>query len=143
MQHRTCIKLFLESTGLHERSIIVIFKKIATVLNNTRSRSFHEYWWLERLRMAMDIHVAMLAMLPCYWTVYLRYYVYLVTVIPLVNLSASRHCYSTFANLLTPRRLTFNLTHTISYSSNGTHVVIYIPVFVHWRYSIVSWSLQS
>ena len=75
--------------------------------------------------------VAILAMLPCYWTVHLRYYVYLVTVIPLVNLSVSRHCRSTFTKLLTPKHLTFNLTHTISYSSNGTHVVIYTPVFVH------------
>ena len=41
---------------------------------------------------------------------------------------ANQHCYSTFTKLVTPRRLTFNLTHTISY---GTHVVIYTPVFAH------------
>ena len=46
-----------------------------------------------------------------------------------VYLFASQHCHSTFTKLLTPRRLTFNLTHTISYGSYGTHVVIYTPVF--------------
>ena len=45
-----------------------------------------------------------------------------------VYLFASQHHHSTFGKL-TPRHLTFNLTHTISYGSNGTHVVIYISVF--------------
>ena len=58
-------------------------------------------------------------------------FVYLVAVIPHVYLFASQHCHSTFRKLLTPRCLTFNLTHTISYGSYGTNVVIYIPVFVH------------
>ena len=44
----------------------------------------------------------------------------------LVYLFANQHCRSTFRKLLTPRCLTFNLMHTISYSSNGTYVIIYI-----------------
>ena len=86
MQRRTCTTLFLDSTGLLERSTFVILEKIARVANNTRSRSLREYRLLDRLRLAMANRAAMEATLPFYYTVRLRYYVYLVTVIPLVHL---------------------------------------------------------
>ena len=49
MQRRTRTTLFLDSTGLLERSTFVILEKIARVANNTRSRSFHEYQLFNRL----------------------------------------------------------------------------------------------
>ena len=76
----------------------------------------------------------MLQWWPHYHVIRLSNYVYLVAVIPHVYLFASQHCCSTFRKLLTPRCLTFNLTHTISYSNYVTHVVIYciyVPVFAH------------
>ena len=48
--------------------------------------------------------------------------IWLVT--PFVYLIASQHCHFVFTKLLTPRRQTFNLTHTISYGSYGTCVII-------------------
>ena len=59
MQHRTRTTLFLDSTGLLERSTFLILEKIARVANDTRSRSFREYRLLDRLRLAMANHVAM------------------------------------------------------------------------------------
>ena len=62
IQRRTCTTLFLDSTGLLERSTFAILEKIARVANDTRSRLFHEY----RLRLAMANCVAMEATLPFY-----------------------------------------------------------------------------
>ena len=59
MQRRTRTTLFLESTGLVERSAFVILEKIARVPNDTRSRLFRDYRLLDRLRLAMANHVAM------------------------------------------------------------------------------------
>ena len=86
MQLRTRTTLFLDSTGLFERSTFAILKKIARVANGTRSRLFCDYQLLDRLRLTMANRVAMEATLPFYQTVQLRYYVYLITVIPLVHL---------------------------------------------------------
>ena len=86
MQRLTRTTLFLDSTGLLEQSTFVILEKIARVANDTQSRLFCEYRLLDRLQLAMANHVAMKATLPFYWTVRLRYHVYLVTVIPLVHL---------------------------------------------------------
>ena len=66
MQRRTRTTLFLESTGLLERSTFAILEKIATVANDTRSRSFRDYRLLDRLRLAMATCVAMKATLPFY-----------------------------------------------------------------------------
>ena len=66
MQRRTHTALFLDSTGLLERSTFAILEKIARVANDTRSRSFHEYRLLDRLRLAMANRVAMEATLPFY-----------------------------------------------------------------------------
>ena len=66
MQHRTRTTLFLESTGLLERSTFAILEKIARVVNDTRSRSFRDYRLLDRLRLAMANRVAMKATLPFY-----------------------------------------------------------------------------
>ena len=129
MQRRTRTTLFLDSTGLLKRLAFALLEKIARVANVTLSRSFCEYRLLNRLRLAMANRFAMVATLPFYYIVRLRYYVYLVTVIPLVYLFASQHCCSTFTKIVTPGRLTFNLTRTVSYGRYGTHVVIYIPVF--------------
>ena len=54
---------------------------------------------------------------------------YLVTIIPLVNLFASQHCHSTsiISNLIIDVQHYFNLTCTVSYGI-CTHVVIYMPV---------------
>ena len=57
---------------------------------------------------------------------------YLVTMIPLVYLFLANIVALLSQNYsVTPRYPTFNLTHTISYGSYGTHVVIYILVFTH------------
>ena len=69
MQRRTCTTLFLDSTGLLERSTFLILEKIARVANDTQSRSFCEYRLLDRLRLAMANHIAMEATLPFYQTV--------------------------------------------------------------------------
>ena len=66
MQRRTRTTLFLESTGLLERSTFAILEKIARVANDTRSRSFRDYRLLDRLRLAMANRVAMEATLPFY-----------------------------------------------------------------------------
>ena len=63
MQRRTT--LFLVFTGLLERSTFSILEKIARVANDTRSRSFHEYRLLDRLRF-MANRIAMDATLPFY-----------------------------------------------------------------------------
>ena len=86
MQRHTRTTLFLDSADLLERSTFAILEKIAIVANDTQSRSFREYRLLDRLRLAMANRVAMEATLPFYYTVRLRYYVYLVTAIPLVHL---------------------------------------------------------
>ena len=49
MQHCTHTTLFLDSTGLLKRSMFAILKKIARVANNTQSKSFHKYRFLDRL----------------------------------------------------------------------------------------------
>ena len=56
---------------------------------------------------------------------------YLVTAIPLKRLFASQHCHSTFTNIsiINTQMSNINLTHTVSYRSYSTHVVIYITVF--------------
>ena len=57
---------------------------------------------------------------------------YLATVISLVQLFTSLHCQSTFSQSSVYETLmcsTFNLTHTVSYGTYGTLVVIYMPVF--------------
>ena len=59
MQRRTRTTLFLDSTGLLERSTFLILEKIARVANDTRSRSFRDYRLLNRLRLAMANRVAM------------------------------------------------------------------------------------
>ena len=66
MQHCTRTTLFLDSTGLLERSTFVILEKIARVANDTQLRSFCEYRLLDRLRLAMANCVAMEATLPFY-----------------------------------------------------------------------------
>ena len=66
MQRRTRTTLFLDSTGLLERSTFAILEKIARVANDTRSRAFREYRLLNRLRLAMANHVAMEATMPFY-----------------------------------------------------------------------------
>ena len=66
MQRRTRMTLFLESTGLLERSTFAILEKITRVANDTQSRSFRDYRLLDRLRMAMANRVAMEATLPFY-----------------------------------------------------------------------------
>ena len=67
MQRRTRTTLFLESTGLLERSTFEILEKIARVASNTRSRSFHDYRLFDRLRLIiMANRVAMEATLPFY-----------------------------------------------------------------------------
>ena len=63
MQHRTRTTLFLDSTGVLKRSTFAILEKIARVASNTRSRWFHEYQLLDRLRLAMANQVAMEATL--------------------------------------------------------------------------------
>ena len=63
MQRRTRTTLFLDSTGLLERSTFAILEKITRVANDTRSS---EYRLLDRLRLAMANRVAMEAMLPFY-----------------------------------------------------------------------------
>ena len=63
MQRRTRTTLFLDSTDLLEQSTFAILEKIARVANDTRSRSFHEYRLLNRLRLAMANCVAMEATL--------------------------------------------------------------------------------
>ena len=64
MQCRTRTTLFLDSTGLLERSTFAILEKIARVANDTRSRLFREYQLLDRLQLGMANRVAMEAMLP-------------------------------------------------------------------------------
>ena len=66
MQRRTRTILFLDSTGLLERSTFAILEKIAKVANDTRLRSFREYRLLNRLRLAMANRIAMEATLPFY-----------------------------------------------------------------------------
>ena len=66
MQRRTRTTFFLNSTGLLKRSKFAILEKIATVANDTRSRSFHEYRLLDRVRLAMANRVAMEPMLRFY-----------------------------------------------------------------------------
>ena len=66
MQRRTRMTLFLESTGLLERSTFAILEKIARVANDTRSRSFRDYRLRDRLRLVMANRVAMEATLPFY-----------------------------------------------------------------------------
>ena len=69
MQCRTRTTLFLDSTGLLERSTFTILEKIARVANDTRSRWFREYRLLDRLLLAMANRVTMEATLPFYQTV--------------------------------------------------------------------------
>ena len=66
MQRRTRMTLFLDSTGLLERSMFAILEKIAKVANDTQSRSFCKYRLLDRLQLAMANRVAMKATLPFY-----------------------------------------------------------------------------
>ena len=66
MQRRTRTALFVDSTGLLERSVFAILEKITRVANDTLSRSFCEYRFLNRLRLAMANHFAMVAPLPFY-----------------------------------------------------------------------------
>ena len=66
MQRRTRTTLFLDSTGLLERSTFAILEKIARVANDTQSRSFRDYRLLDRLQLAMANRVAMEATLPFY-----------------------------------------------------------------------------
>ena len=47
MQRRTHATLFLDSTGLLERSTFAILDKIARVANDTWSRLFCKYWLLD------------------------------------------------------------------------------------------------
>ena len=66
MQRRSCTTLFLNCTDLLERSTFAILEKIARVANDTRSRLFHEYQLLDRLRIAMANRVAIEATLRFY-----------------------------------------------------------------------------
>ena len=50
----------------------------------------------------------------------------------------SQYCCSTFTKLVTPRHLTFNLTPTISYGSNGTHVVIILCLYLLTEVAVLS-----
>ena len=130
-QCRTCTTLFLNSTGLVEQSAFTILEKIATVANDTQSRSFHEYQLLDRIVMGHgqsccnDGHVAILLDCP----------IEMLSVSGYSDTSCTFICQPTlslyFHKCSNTRRLTFNLTHEIFYSSNGTHVVVYIPVFTH------------
>ena len=58
------------------------------------------------------------------------YYMYLVTMKPLVHLFANQHCHSTLTIISITstycRCLTFNLTCTVSYTTYVTYVVIYV-----------------
>ena len=54
MQRRTRTTLFLESTGLLERSTFAILEKIARVANDTRSRSVRDYRLLDRLPIVLQ-----------------------------------------------------------------------------------------
>ena len=71
-QCQTHTILFLNSTGVLERSKFVILEKIARVVNDTWSRSFREYWLLQywlfdyRLLLAMANCVTMETTLPVY-----------------------------------------------------------------------------
>ena len=48
--------------------------------------------------------------------------------ITLVHLFANQHCCSTFTNISIIDTQPSNLTHTVSYGTYETHVVIYIPI---------------
>ena len=61
MQHHTHTTLFLESTGLLERSTFAVLEKIARVANDTRSRSFHKYWCFKGFWLTMANHLEMVA----------------------------------------------------------------------------------
>ena len=66
MQHHTRTTLFLNSTGLLERSTFAILEKIARVANDIRLRLFHEYRLQDRLRLVMANRVAIKATLLFY-----------------------------------------------------------------------------
>ena len=66
MQSHTCTTLFLDSTGLLKQSMFAILKKIGSVANDTRSRSFCEYQLLNRLQLAIANLVTMVDILPFY-----------------------------------------------------------------------------
>ena len=98
MQRRTRTTLFLDSTGLLERSTFAILEKITRVANDTRSRLFHEYRLLDRLQLAMancvvmEGHISMLLDCP----------IEILSVSGTSDTSCtfifSQHCRSTFTN---------------------------------------------
>ena len=49
MQCRTRMSLFIDPTGLLERSMFAILEKVIRVVNDTLSRLFHEYRLLDKL----------------------------------------------------------------------------------------------
>ena len=93
MQRRTRTTLFLDSTGLLERSTFAILEKVARVANDTRSRLFREYRLLDKLRLVTANRVAIL--LDC-----------LIEILCVSGYSDtsctyifSQHCRSTFTNI--------------------------------------------
>ena len=85
------------------------------------------------------------ATLPFYQIIRLRYYVYLVTVIPLISLFASQHCRSTFTYISTVKTQMYyiephkcSLLWKLSYTYSNLYTCIHYKCMKVQHYLLVS-----